>query len=81
MLPWKRVVSYTAFSPLPFSRQRRDQGGLFSVALSVPFGPTRYVAPSPEPYGSGHCPEELGLSSPISVGAIIYSALATLIFL
>ena len=43
--------------------------GLFSVALSVPFGPTRYVAP---------CPEELGLSSPILIGAIIYSALATL---
>jgi hypothetical protein len=69
------VVSYTTFSPLPFDYA---QGGLVSVALSVPFGPTRYVAPRPEPYGSRHCPEELGLSSPILIEAIIYSALATL---
>ncbi len=38
VLPRERVVSYTAFSPLPFSRQRRDRGGMFSVALSVPSG-------------------------------------------
>ena len=49
-----------------------QMAGFFSVALSVPFGPTRYVAP---------CPEELGLSSPILIGAIIYSALAILILL
>jgi hypothetical protein len=52
VLPRERVVSYTAFSPLPFSRQRRDRGGLFSVALSVPYGPTSYVAPAPAPYGA-----------------------------
>jgi hypothetical protein len=32
---------------------RQARGGLFSVALSVPFGPTCYVAPSPVPYGTG----------------------------
>ena len=39
-------------------------GGVFSVALSVPFGPGRYPA---------SCPAELGLSSP-GMGAIIRSA-------
>jgi hypothetical protein len=31
-----------------------DSGGMFSVALSVPYGPSRYEA---------HCPVEFGLSS------------------
>ena len=35
VLPRERVVSYTTFSPLPFDYA---QGGLFSVALSVPSG-------------------------------------------
>jgi hypothetical protein len=56
------------------SRRGGTGGGMFSVALSVPCGPTCYVAP---------CPGELGLSSLRSrrgrdLGAIIYSALATL---
>ena len=70
MLPPDRVVSYTTFSPLPFSRQRRDQSGIFSVALSVPCGPSCYEA---------LCPGELGLSFPRQRrGTIIYSALANL---
>jgi hypothetical protein len=39
MLPPDRVVSYTTFSPLPLDPAKgRTQGGLFSVALSVPSG-------------------------------------------
>jgi len=39
MLPPDRVVSYTTFSPLPFNPAKGGtQGGLFSVALSVPSG-------------------------------------------
>ena len=46
------VRSYRTFSPLP--ETFRSIGGMFSVALSVPYGPTNYEA---------HCPVELGLSS------------------
>src|SRR5689334_20815580 len=45
------VRSYRTFSPLP---QPHGCGGVFSVALSVPYGPSSYEA---------HCPVELGLSS------------------
>ena len=46
------VRSYRTISPLP--ETLRSIGGVFSVALSVPYGPTNYEA---------HCPVELGLSS------------------
>jgi len=55
--------------------------GTFRPFRMNPYGPTRYVAPCPEPSGSGPCPGELGLSSLRSrrrrdFRAIIYSALA-----
>jgi hypothetical protein len=54
VLPRERVVSYTAFSPLPLDPAfGGTRGGLFSVALSVSYEPTSYVAPCPEPYSSG----------------------------
>jgi hypothetical protein len=55
------VRSYRAFSPLPGKFPVRPvvltgnfPGGMFSVALSVPYGPSDYEA---------HCPAEFGLSS------------------
>src|SRR5262245_6430955 len=51
------VRSYRTFSPLPETGSAmlsQSIGGVFSVALSVPYGPTNYEA---------HCPVELGLSS------------------
>ena len=44
---------------VPRIRPQNSHGGMFSVALSVPYEPSNYEA---------HCPVELGLSSPF--GAI-----------
>ena len=90
VLPRERVVSYTTFSPLPLDPAKAGLGAVCflwhfpslqgeSFRMN-PYGPTCYVAPCPEPYGSGLALESSDFPPPPPKAgeAIIYSALAKL---
>jgi len=64
------VRSYRTFSPLPSRKLTpAEVGGVLSVALSVPYGPRRYLA---------SCPVVFGLSSAVPSHARVRSGYLTL---